>query len=330
MAEKTLRQQAADMLVLGSWHIYSRMTLDENVAFVKGALDRGITQFDVADYWDHEMLNTVRFKEVMKVLGLPRETYKIGLKVFTNSTESRDLVVRRMMELLDVEYVDSVLCSRPNVHETMQEAVEGMNNLIVDGLSKELDFSLWDAPQLKEAYDLMKAQGMNLPKFVQFQYNVCRRDVVESPAYHELFESTGLRLQAAFPLEGGILAGHVTRRRFGPEEREAGIWFHPEDRNLARDSGDIRQKIVEKVPRLIEVTHEMGISPATLSIAFAATHPYIHNVLMGASKLWQVDEALDGIEMALTDPAKVRAVTEEFYVGGSKPPKLFDMNGGMH
>jgi len=328
--DKNTKEKAANLLCLGSWHIFSRLSLDDSVKFVQGAIDRGINHFDIADYWDHEVLNTTRFKEVVKILGLPRDSYKLGLKVFTNSTETRDLVVSRALDLLDVEYVDYVLCSRPNMQETMQEAVELMNDLVVKGFTKELDFSLWDAPQLKEAYNLMKAQNMALPKFIQFQYNVCRRDVVESDAYHDLFETTDLKFQAAFTLEGGILGGHITRRRFEPEERAKGIWFTADERNIARDSGDIRDKIVKIVPRLMEIAKSIGVSPAQLSLAFAATHPNIENVLLGATKLWQLDEALAAMELALTKPTEVRELTNELYIGGAKAPKIFDYNGGKY
>lgn len=326
--ERTVQTRAADLLCLGSWHIYSRMTLDENAAFIQAAMDRGINHFDIGDYWDHELLNTARFKEVVKLLGLPRESYKMGLKVFTNSTESRESVVRRMLDLLDTDHADYILFSRPNPHETMREAVADMNALVDMGLTRELDFSLWDAPQLKEAYDLLKAQGMHLPRFVQFQYNICRRDVVESETYQALFRDTGLKLQAAFTLEGGILGGHVTRRRFEPEERAQGIWFPPEERNMARDSGGIRDEIVRKVPRLIEVSRAQGLSPAQLAMAFPATNPSIENVLFGATKVWQLDQALGAMELALTRPEEVRALTQEFYTAGAEAPHLFDYNGG--
>ena len=328
--DTNIKDKAAKLLCLGSWHVYRRLSLDDSVRLVQGAIERGINNFDIADYWDHETLNTTRFKEVVKILGLPRESYKLGLKVFTNSSESRDVEVSRFLDLLDVEYVDCVLCSRPNMQETMQEACEGMNDLVVKGLTKELDVSLWDAPQLKEAYELMKAQGMNLPKFIQFQYNVCRRDVVESDAFHDLFETTDIKFQAAFPLEGGILGGHINRQRFGPEEREKGEWFKDEDRNLARDSGGIRDKIVAIVPRLVEVAKSIGLSAAQLSLAFAATHPHIENVLFGATKLWQLDEAIGAMEIALTKPAEIRELTNEFYIGGSTAPKLFDYSAGIH
>jgi len=322
------KRTAADLLCLGSWHIFSRMTLEENVKFIEAAMERGITHFDIGDYWDHELLNSQRFKEVMKILNVPRENYTMGLKVFTNSTESRELVVGRMLDLLETDYADYILFSRPNPKETMLEAVQAMDELVVRGMTKELDFSLWDAPLLKQAYDVMKENGLHLPRFVQFQYNICRRDVVESPAYQALFRDTGMKLQAAFTLEGGILGGHVTRRRFEPEERAAGIWFPAEERNMARDSGGIRHEIVKKVPRLIEVARSVGLSPAQLAMALPATNPNIENVLFGATKIWQLDEAIAAMDFALNNPEQVKALTQEFYTPGAEAPHLFDFNGG--
>lgn len=318
-------KKAASMLALGSWHIYNRMTLDENVEFVKAALDRGLNHFDIADYWESDFKNTERFKEVMKIIGRPREDYKIGLKIFTNSSITRVEEVSRFLKGMELDYADYVLCSRPAPGETMEHAVEAMDDLIKEGIAKELDFSLWDAPQLREAYELMQQKGLHTPKFVQFQYNLCRRGVVESDDYEKLMSETGLKLQAAFPLEGGILGGHLMRKRYDPGDKEKGRWFHPEDRNLARDSGEIRSQIIKAFPRILEVAEENGLTPAQLSLAYVATNPHIENVLFGATKIWQLDEAIAAIQYALDNAEKVKEISAEFNIGGAAP-KLFDFS----
>ena len=324
MAED-LRKKAAGLLALGSWHVYSRQTLDESVAFVDAALARGINRFDLADYWDCGLRNTTRFKEVMRQLGRPRGDYKIDIKVFTNSERTREQEVCELLGLLGIDYADSVLCSRPAPEESLEDACKAMDALVSKGLAKELDFSLWDAPLLSQAYDHMRREGLALPRYVQFQYNICRRDVVESNAYQKLFADTGLKLQAAFPLEGGILAGHTTRQRFDPETRSE-EWFGPGDRNIARDSGGIRDRIVAKVPRLIEVAGEHGLTSAQLAIAFVTTNPNLESILFGATKIWQIDEAIDGVCYALQHPETVKIISEEFRVNGSAAPKLFDIS----
>lgn len=322
------KKEAAKILALGSWHVYNRQSLDESIAFVDAAMQRGINSFDIADYWDYDFLNTARFREVMKQLGRPREEYKIGLKVFTNSERTREQEVEQFLDLLGIDYADSVLCSRPAPGESLADACKAMDALVAKGLAKELDFSLWDAPQLKQAYDFMRSHGFALPRYVQFQYNICRRDVVESDSYQKLFAETGLKLQAAFPLEGGILAGHIARQRFDPETRNE-RWFHPEDRNIARDSGGIRDRIIEKVPRLIEVARANGLTAAQLALAFVAINPNLENILFGATKIWQLDEAIEGVCFALEDPERVKDLSAEFRVNGSAAPKLFDFSVAM-
>ena len=325
-----LDKNKAPRLSIGSWHIFSRLSFEEGAALVKAAIDRGINEFDIGDYWDHELENTTRFKDIVRYLGLPRESYKLSIKLFTNAAQTREEVLRANMDRLGVETVDYAICSRPAQNETLEDAAEAMADLVNKGLTKALAVSLWDAPLLRQAYKLMKEKGYFLPEFVQFQYNVCRRDVIESEAYQDLFADTTIKLQAAFTLEGGILAGHVHRRRFGPEDQAKGEWFPVNERNIARDSGGIRDKIKGVVPKLSDAAKSLGVSSAQLAMAFVATHPAIHTVLFGATKIWQLDEALAALELAQNKPNEIRELVSDLYISGAKPPALFDFSAGIH
>ena len=316
-------RKPSDVLVLGSWHVYNRLTLDEGIALVKGAMERGITHFDVVDYWDCGILTTIRFKEIMKVLGVPREKYVIGVKAFPNSVDSRDTLVRRDLERLEIDYVDYVLCSRPTEGESIEHAAECMSKLVDDGLTKELDMTMWDPAVARETLDYMRKNGLHMPKCMQFPYNICRRDVVESEAYVSLFKE-GLKLQAGFTMEGGIFAGHTYRKRFDPEDKAKGIWFPPGERNLTRDHGGIRDKIVAIVPKLRELAESIGVTPSQLALAFVATNPYLDSLVFGATKVWQIEEAIGAVELAQRDPETVRKLAQEVYVSGTAIPGYFD------
>lgn len=317
-------------LSIGSWHIFSRLSFNEGAELVKAAIDRGINEFDIGDYWDHALENTTRFRDIVRHLGLPRESYKLSIKLFTNTAQTREEVLRAYMDRLGVETVDYAICSRPAQTETLDAAAEAMAGLVKKGLTKALAVSLWDAPLLGQLYQLMKEKAYGPPEFVQFQYNICRRDVMESEAYRDLFARTTLKLQAAFTLEGGILAGHVNRRRFGPEDRAKGEWFPANERNIARDSGGIRDKIKAVVPKLAQAAKSLGVSAAQLAMAFTATHPAIHSVLFGATRIWQLDEALAALELAKNKPGEVRELVSDFYMSGAEPPALFDFSAGVH
>jgi L-glyceraldehyde 3-phosphate reductase len=318
----------ASRLALGSWHVFSRLTLDEGISLVRTALELGITFFDVGDYWDHETSNEARFGEVIRNLGVSRDEFRIGIKVFTNSERTRADLVSESLQRLGIESADYVVCSRPAAHESLDDAVCAMADLVARGLTSEVAVSLWTPELLKDALNAFAVYGFAAPRYIQLQYNVCRRDVVESPAYNALLEESGLRLQAANTLEGGILAGHLMRSRFDPGDRAKGRWFS--DRNIARDSGGIRRAIREKVPKLELSAGKLGVTPAQLAMAFCLLHPALDTLLFGATTGNQLRESIGALDLARERPEQVVEAVENLLVPGAAPPALFDVTAGMH
>ncbi|MGV3652347.1 MAG: aldo/keto reductase [Devosia sp.] len=313
---------------LGSWHIFSRLSLEDGADLVRRALDLGIDLFDVGDYWDHALSNEERFRDIVRYLGLGRSDYRVGIKVFTNSLESRDALVRQSLYRLGIEQADYVVCSRPAVGETLDDAVTAMARLVSDGLTREIAASLWAPDMLADAMDLMAARGLPRPRFLQLQYNVCRRDVVESEPYQQLFARTGILMQAADTLEGGILAGHLHRERYNPGDRDRGHWFR--DRNIPRDSGGIRPAIRAKVPELEAAAARMGATPAQLAMAFCLLHPALDTLLFGATRGDHIAENLGALALALARPDDVREAVAGLAVAGAAAPPIFDVSAGMH
>ena len=318
----SLREKAVSMLIAGSWHIYSRQTLDESVEFVAGVLDRGIKDFDIVDYWDCPISNTERFRDVMKILGRPREAYKIGIKVFITD-QTRESVLRKELERLDLEYADKCLFSRPRQGETLDHAIDEMYECLDKGLTRQVEFGMWDPKVALEAVQLMKKRGLPIPKTYQMAYNMCRRDAVESEDFEALFRE-GIKLDAGMPLEAGMIAGHTTRMRYDPEDKAQGLWYPEGERNMTRDAGNIRPKIIKMVPRIKELAASIGATPAEFATAFVATHPHLDGILFGATKLWQVDEFINGVVLGLEKPEIVRELAEKCRVTGAEVPGYFD------
>lgn len=318
----------ASRLALGSWHIFSRLDLDEGAALVRKALDLGIRLFDVGDYWDHELSNEVRFREIVEKLGLSRDDYQVGIKVFTNSVETREELVKQSLSRLGIGRADYVICSRPSIGESLEDAVSAMAGLVTSGLASDIAASLWSPELLLEAMEMMADRDLPKPRFLQLQYNVCRRSLVESAPYTRLFDETGIKLQAADTLEGGILTGHLHRDRYNPGDKENGKWFP--DRNVPRDSGGIRPAIREMVPGLEAAATKMGVTPAQLAIAFCLLHPSLDTVLFGATKLAHLEENLGAVALANSRPDDVLEAVAALAVEGVAPPPIFDVSAGMH
>lgn len=317
-----IRKKAVSMLIAGSWHIYSRQTLDESVEYVAGLLERGINEFDIVDYWDCSISNTKRFGEVVKILNIPRDAIKIGIKVFITDQPRID-VLKKEMERLDIDYADRVLFSRPRQGETLDHAIDEMYETLDKGLVKQVEFGMWDPKVALEAVKLMKKRGLPIPKTYQMAYNICRRDVVESEDFEALF-AEGVKLSAGLPLEGGLITGHITRMRYDPEDKARGLWFPEGERNITRDAGNIRPMIIKLVPRIKELAESIGLTSAEFATAFVASHPHLENMLFGATKLWQVDETIKGMEYGLEHPQQVRELAEQCRVTGATAPTYFD------
>ncbi len=315
-------------LALGSWHIFNRLDIADGAKLVRRALDLGISLFDVGDYWDHEISNEERFRDIVAHLGLARDDYRVGIKVFTNSVQSRDELVKQSLVRLGIHHADYVICSRPSVTERLEDAVAAMAGLVTSGLTHEIAASLWDPDMLGTAMDLMSKQNLPKPRFLQLQYNVCRRSVVESPAYERLFRESGICLQAADTLEGGILAGHLHRDRYNPGDKESGQWFP--DRNIPRDSGGIRPAIRTMVPRLEQAAAQLNVTPTQLAMAFCLLHPALDTLLFGATRVEQLEENIGALELARTRPDDVLEATAPLALEGAAPPPIFDVSAGMH
>jgi aryl-alcohol dehydrogenase-like predicted oxidoreductase len=313
---------------LGSWHVFSRLSFDDSVALVKKALDVGINFFDVGDYWDHELSNEERFREVIRRLGVKRDAYQVAIKVFTNSRDPRDMLLKQSLQRIGVESADVVICARPPSHESIDAAAEAMGGLVKGGLARHLGFHNWTPELFVAISEALKAQRGPLPQILQLQYNVCRRGLVESDAYEKLFGRFDVKLQAADVLEGGILAGQVHRERFDEAHREAGKWFP--DRNIARDSGGIRPGIREKVPQLQAAAARLGVSPARLAMAFCLLHPSIGTVLFGATRLEHIDDNVAALALARDRADEIRDAVADLVVAGAVPPPQFDFVAGIH
>ena len=132
----------------------------------------------------------------------------------------------------------------------------------------------------------------------QPQYNLLYRDKVEGE-YHPLYENYGMGTTIWSPLASGLLTGKYlegipngSRLALPGYEWLRKMW--------ATDDG--KQKI-EKIRKLAVLAADLGVSLTHLSIAWCLKNPQVSTVILGASKLSQLEDNLKSIEVLplLTD-----------------------------
>lgn len=307
-------------LAIGSWNTFSRLSVDENVALIRRALDLGVNLFDVGYYWDKPDTEAM-FGEVMRRIGIARADYVLAGKLWLWEYPQQSFAdqLKTSLDRLGDETVDIIMVSRPLPELDFMAICEEVAALIDAGLARAWGLTNWEPADIERVRQEFGQRGLPLPCLLQMQYNVARREIAERDDFNALFASTDIGLCAAHTLEGGILAGHLDRERVHPSQFEQGQI--PVDRNIARDSGGIRERIREQQPELARLAADFGLTAAQAAIAFTQTHPALATTLVGVTRIENLEDNVRALEFERLD--ELKAAMAPLSVKGVAHPKLF-------
>jgi voltage-dependent potassium channel beta subunit len=202
------------------------------------------------------------------------------------------------MERLQVDYLDLYFCHRPDPETPIEETVRAMNDLIQQGKVLYWGTSEWSAQQIMEAYCVARQYNLVPPTMEQPQYIMFHRQRFEVE-YGRLYDAIGLGTTIWSPLASGMLTGKYNE----------GI---PDDTRLTLSGYEWLRELfttlewqqrLEKVRVLTKMADELGTNMARLSVAWCLKNPFVSTVILGASRVEQVYDNLQALEVVdlLTD-----------------------------
>ncbi|MFN0290003.1 potassium channel beta subunit family protein [Pedobacter helvus] len=304
-------------LSFGSWLTFGNQISDKVADELMGvAYDAGVNFFDNAEGYAEGKSETV-MGNIIKNQKWERDTFVVSSKVFFGAERkgpnqmglSRKHIIEACnaaLKRLQVDYLDLYFCHRPDKNTPIEETVFAMNTLLQQGKILYWGTSEWSAAEIMEAIAVAKQYHLIGPTMEQPQYNLFEREKLENEYLH-LFKNHGLGTTIWSPLASGILSGKYTNSsvegtRLGMQGLE---WL--KDRTLAADK-------MEKATALQELANSLGVSLAKLSIAWCLKNPNVSTVILGASKVPQLQENLQVLEALplLTDEviAKIEEVVK--------------------
>ncbi len=284
---------------LGSWITFGNQIQDfTSEDLMKTAYDNGINFFDNAELYANGQSEIV-MGNVLKKMGWNRDTFVVSSKVFwggklPNQTGlSRKHVVEAChaaLKRLQVDYLDLYYCHRPDRNTPIEETVFTMNDLIRQGKILYWGTSEWEASAIMEAYAVAKANHLIPPTMEQPQYNMFHRDRVELE-YRKLYTEIGLGTTIWSPLASGYLTGKYNN---GIPE---GSRLAQEDLQKMRNfyQGEEGQSRIKKVKELEKIAQELNTTTTLLALAWCAQNPNVSSVILGATKVQQLEENLKAI-----------------------------------
>jgi voltage-dependent potassium channel beta subunit len=267
------------------------------------AYDAGINFFDNAEAYAHGESEII-MGEALKKLAWPRDSYIVSSKVYWGSVAtplptqqglSRKHVFdacHQALKRLQLDYLDLYFCHRPDRETPIEETVRSMSDLISQGKILYWGTSEWSAQEIMEAYGAARQFNLVPPTMEQPQYNMFHRDRFEIE-YHRLYEEIGLGTTIWSPLASGLLTGKYNSGI--PQDSRANLegfgWLKE------RFKSDEAQQQIVKVKELAKLADELSTNLPRLAIAWCLKNPKVSTVITGASRLEQVLDNLEALEL---------------------------------
>jgi len=299
-------------LSFGAWVTFGQQYgVDEALEIMSAAYDRGCNFFDNAEAYAKGQAETI-MGEALQKSGWRRDSYIVSSKVFGGAVDDPSPIQRGLsrkhvyeaayqaIERLQCDYLDLYFCHRPDPEVPIEETVRAMTELIQRGDVLYWGTSEWSAQELMEAYAVARDYDLIPPTMEQPQYNMFHRYRVENEyerLYHE--DTIGLGTTIWSPLASGLLTGKYNDGI--PEDSRVNVEGY--DWLKERFQSEEGKAQIEKVQKLVPIADDLGTSMPKLALAWCLKNPNVSTVITGASKVSQVEENFEAIDLVpkLTD-----------------------------
>jgi aryl-alcohol dehydrogenase (NADP+) len=286
---------------------------EESEPIIRRAMEAGINFLDTADVYSLGASEEITGRAV-KEFAASRDEVVIATKVFNPMSDGQNdrglsrkhimASIDRSLKRLGTDYVDLYQIHRFDKETPVEETCEALNDVVRAGKALYVGASSMYAWQFQSMLHFQRTNG--LAEFVTMQnhYNLVYREEEREMIPLCLHEGVGLIPWS--PLARGFLAGN---RRANEDKQKA---------ETARGRTDdyahklyYRESDFTLVDRITEVAEARGVKNAQVALAWILGKPGVSAPIIGASKMYQLEDALAALEIELTGAEVTRL--EEVY-----------------
>lgn len=291
---------------LGSWVTFHNQVDASGVREMMAAVrDAGINFFDNAEVYANGESERL-MGEALAQLKWHRLDYVVSSKFFWGleagtaekpringrNTLNRKYLLQAVdgsLKRIGLDFIDLIFCHRPDPHTPIEETVWALHNVIEQGKALYWGTSEWSADEIRAAYEVAERHHLHKPVMEQPQYHLFHRKRVEQE-YARLYDDIGLGLTTWSPLASGLLTG---KYRQGIPAGSRGAM---QNVSFLRD-GLLDARKNAAVGELEAIAQRLDCSVAQLALAWVAHNPRVSSVILGASKLSQLQENLGALSV---------------------------------
>jgi len=298
---------------LGLWHNFGGVdTMENSRAMICRAFDLGITHFDLANnYGPPAGSAEENFGRILKTeLAGYRDELIISTKAgwmmwpgpYGDWGSKKYLMASldQSLKRMGLDYVDIFYSHRPDPETPLEETMGVLDLAVRQGKALYAGISSYDADQTKRAAAILKNLGT--PCLIhQPKYSMLNRWVEDGLL--DVLEEEGIGCIPFSPLAKGLLTDRYLE----------GV---PEDSRAAKPHGflsrdDITESLLDTIRSLNRIAERRGQSLAQMALAWILKNPRITTVLIGASKVEQIEQnvkALNNLAFTGEELAEIETI----------------------
>lgn len=303
-------------IVFGAMTFGAQVDEAEAHQMVGRAREAGVTMFDTSNNY-----NGGRSEEILgRTVASFRDEIQLTTKVGSTVDQDDELkglrkkaIIRSLegsLERLGTDHIDVYYFHRPDYTTPIEESLEAVDELVRAGKVRYVAQSNFAAWQIAKALGLAAQHGWPELRIAQQQYNLVSRRVEDE--YVDAAQELGLSTIVYNPLAGGLLTG---KHRFEEVPDSDSRFTKPIYRDRYWNRGTF-----DAIEELGEVAEEAGMTLIELSFRWLLNRPLTTCLLLGASRLEQLEQNLAAVAGEAPDEATM-ARCDEIWEGlrGSAP-----------
>ncbi len=286
------------IISLGLWHNFGNIDSFRIARkMLHKAFDLGITHFDLANNYGpptgsaEENFGIILKKDFSsyrdEILISTKAGYQMWEGPYGDWGSRKYLIasLEQSLKRMQIDYVDIFYHHRPDRETPMEETMQALDQIVRSGKALYVGISNYPPELTTKAARILRSLGT--PCLIhQAKYNMFSRWVENGLL--QVLEKEGMGCIAFSPLAQGLLTERYLEKI-------------PKDSRAAKPHGflkieEISNDKLSKVRLLKEIASRRNQTIAQMAIAWILRHPEMTSVLIGASRVSQIEEAVGALK----------------------------------
>jgi aryl-alcohol dehydrogenase-like predicted oxidoreductase len=289
------------------------------IAFLRGAVERGITFFDTAEVYGPWKNEDVVGEALEPFKGKVVIATKFGWDidqttgVSSGGLNSKPAQIRKAVEgslkRLRIDCIDLLYQHRVDPDVPMEDVAGTVKDLIAEGKAKYFGMSEAGVESIRRAHAVQPVTAL------QSEYSLWTRE--PEAEIFPVLEELGIGFVPFSPLGRGFLTGKIT----ADTKFDAGDFRN----RVPRFEAEAREANQALVDLITKIAAEKSATPAQLALAWIlAQKPWIVPI-PGTRKLSRLEENMGGATLELTeqDLERIEAASKTVKIQGERYPEVF-------